>query len=53
MGKLAEPVVTACNTEFYKAYAHARCSLRGLFAAQLPCVYDAADLKWIQIRLGE
>lgn len=67
MSKIAEPVVTACNAEFYKAYAYGRCTLAELYVnpdttlgggssrskGATQCVYDSEDLSWVDIRLGE
>ncbi len=66
MSKIAEPVVTACNAEFYKAYAFGRCTLLEMYASRgdgartaspgigrTDCKYDSEDLSWVDIRIGE
>jgi hypothetical protein len=53
-GKLSEEIITACNSEFAKVYALAKCRMGRVFFPELPtCSYDAQDLAWVRIRLGE
>jgi len=54
-GKLSEEVIMACNQEFAKAYAFARCQLLANHPGADPdgsCTYPAVDMSHISIRLG-
>ena len=65
MNKLSPDVIHACSSEFFKAAAYSACNLgvadrgllpdgsRNLSHSEPDCMYTAANLSSMAIRLGE